>query len=140
MPRVITLQQAKAQFTHRFTMEYVPHWAHRPMANGKFYAPQYRTDQEWYDNTQFPGEGDSAADGEFCVSNNQTWPLGRTLRSAYARTTMTTPVQSASIYKNDSGEWSYTVHWVSGTKLTHNTFDSALEAVTHLTALLAKQF
>ena len=71
----ITFEQAKAAYVHRFTMEHVPGWASLPTSNGKFYAPQYRTDREWYDNTKFPSHNFAG----YCDSRNQSWPLGRWL-------------------------------------------------------------
>ncbi len=81
MSRPVTLAQARAQYPHRFTMDHVPAWARQNMG-GKFYAPQYRSDAEWYENTLFPGESDLCTDGA-CFSMNQTWPLGKWLDSAY---------------------------------------------------------
>jgi hypothetical protein len=43
-----SFEQAKAQYVHRFTME------HGAAPNGQYYAPQFASDQEWYDHTQFP--------------------------------------------------------------------------------------
>lgn len=56
--RPITFEQAKAQYVHRYTMEHVPAWAREiNPGNGKYYAPGYSTDLEWYENTEFKGEG-----------------------------------------------------------------------------------
>jgi len=74
----MTFKRACAKYTNRFTMEHVPEWAKWPTApNGKFYAPQYRSDKEWFDNTKFPP--DPACFKTDCHSTNQTWPLGRWL-------------------------------------------------------------
>ena len=74
-----TLTQARALYPHRYTMEHVPQWARNP-CGGKFYAPHFRTDAEWYAATAFPGEpaciGD---DGKHCLTTGQTWPLGQWL-------------------------------------------------------------
>ena len=88
MSRVISLADACARYPHRFTMEHVPAWAYASMQDGRFYAPQYRSDREWYENTQFPGE---IRDGlslpkrsPHCHSTGQTWPLGKWLDRPYA--------------------------------------------------------
>lgn len=84
--RPLTFAQAKAMYSNRFTMEHVPPWSQDPHPhNGKprYYAPQYRTDAEWYENTNFPGE-DNVPEG-FCLSRNQSWPLGEWLSEPYRR-------------------------------------------------------
>ena len=78
-----SIKTAKAQYPHRYTMEHVPLWASKPCENGKYYAPQYRTDQEWYDNTVF--WPDKRCDKDNCYSNNQSWPLGEWLDAPYKR-------------------------------------------------------
>lgn len=83
MNRPITLQQARAQYQHRFTMEHVPAWSRKPMPDGRHYAPQYRSDAEWYDSTRFPGEGGISTRSKYCESNAPTWPLGKTLDAPY---------------------------------------------------------
>jgi hypothetical protein len=85
MPRPITLAQARAQYPHRYTLDHVPDWARKPCGNGKYYAPQYRSDAEWYEKTVFPGEGHISARAKFCESNGQTWPLGQWLDAPYKR-------------------------------------------------------
>jgi len=84
MPRPITFEQAKAQYVHRYTAEHVPQWARRMAPNGKYYAPQYRTDLEWYNATEFNGEGE-IADKEHCYSTKATWPFGQWLDEPYRR-------------------------------------------------------
>lgn len=89
MTRKLTLAQACAQYPHRYTMEHVPQWARsRPCDNGgtetRYYAPQYRSDAEWYANTIFPGEGPEAS-RDHCYSSGQTWPLGQWLDAPYKR-------------------------------------------------------
>jgi hypothetical protein len=74
-----TLAKAKAEYPHRFTMEHVPAWARKPAPNGRFYAPQYRSDREWYERTTFPGEPGHLGFGRDCYSSRQTWPLGEWL-------------------------------------------------------------
>lgn len=88
-PRQLTLALATARYVHRYTMEHVPSWANRPhfhTARGVelYYAPQYRTDKEWYDNTYFFGE-DELADKDYCYSTNQSWPLGQWLEKPYSK-------------------------------------------------------
>lgn len=93
MNRPISFTQACDQYPHRFTMEHVPAWARKPHLHesgehvGKtlFYAPQYRTDREWYENTIFPGEGDISSRADYCESSGATWPLGHWLEHMYAK-------------------------------------------------------
>jgi hypothetical protein len=74
-----TLKQACQRYIHRYTMEHIPAWARHPFA-GKYYAPQFRSDREWYDSTLFPGEiGNPHACAEDCFTTGQTWPLGQWL-------------------------------------------------------------
>lgn len=80
-----TLSQAKSLYVHRFTMEHVPQWAKRPLNDGRYYAPQYRTDQEWYDNSTFPGEPGHVNGPRECFSTGQTFPLGQWLTKAYEK-------------------------------------------------------
>lgn len=78
--------QACATYVHRYTLEHVPFWASLPCAgNGLYYAPQYRTDREWYDRTVFPGERDIPAKEKWCRSTHQTWPLGQWLDAPFKR-------------------------------------------------------
>lgn len=84
MTRKISFEDAKRRFVHRYTMEHKPAWAKLP-CNGRFYAPQYSTDQEWFDKTKFPGErgypfGDRESD---CYSSGQSWPLGQWLEEEF---------------------------------------------------------
>jgi hypothetical protein len=76
-----TFEQAKRKYVHRYTMEHTPLWAMRQRQDGTFYAPQYRSDQEWYDNTIFPGE-ETFVPRNGSVSMGQTWPLGQSLQKA----------------------------------------------------------
>lgn len=81
----MTFEEAKRRFPHRFTMEHAPGWAKEMAANGAYYAPQYRTDQEWFDNTDFDnGLGLSRTSLGFCASTNQSWPLGKWLDRPFA--------------------------------------------------------
>jgi len=85
--------QTRARYVHRFTMEHVQAWAvRRPCDDGgdasRHYAPQFRSDREWYDNTQFPGEpGNSAISKQdiSCYTTRQTWPLGQHLAGPYTK-------------------------------------------------------
>lgn len=74
----MSFEEAKRRYIQRYTMEHVPRWALKCLEPGKFYAPQYRTDREWYDNTIFPGEeGYPFSKRETsCYTNGQSWPLG----------------------------------------------------------------
>lgn len=114
--RPVTFQQAKAQFPHRYTMEHVPNWAKLPNpGNGKWYAPQYRTDLEWYDNTYFHGESDQA-DKTSCYSFNKSWPLGQWLDYCFSDPKKKPPLLPYSVLLlypdnlNDSGTETYFTH------------------------------
>lgn len=82
VPRPFTFEEAKLKFDQRYTMEHVPQWAHKPMGNGMFFGPQYRTDREWYENTKFVGEY-AAGQRDACMSCKMSWPLGRSLYQMY---------------------------------------------------------
>ncbi len=79
----MTLEQAKRKFTNRFTMEHVPQWAHQVRPDAKFYAPQYRSDEEWFNNTLFPPNNPISRTD--CYSANQSWPLGKWLDAPFRR-------------------------------------------------------
>lgn len=80
----MTFEQAKREYVHRFTMEHVPQWAKKPMPNGAFYAPQFKTDREWYENTLFPPHKYSRSKRDTsCFTSGQTWPLGKSLTAVY---------------------------------------------------------
>lgn len=82
--RSLTFEEATARYVNRYTMEFVPAWSQRPLEPGKFYAPSYRTDREWYDNTVFPGESMFCKSGN-CHSSGQTWPLGMWLKNRFIK-------------------------------------------------------
>ena len=79
-----TFEQACRQYVHRFTMEHVPGWALNPLG-GKYYAPQFATDREWYVNTKFPGEPDHLGFSDGCYTTGQGWPLGHWLEHPFRR-------------------------------------------------------
>ena len=80
----LSFEQAKAKYVHRFTMEHVPTWASKPAPNGKYYAPQFSSDLEWYDNTLFPPQNPYSR--KDCHTSGQTWPIGQWLDSVYRPT------------------------------------------------------
>lgn len=86
--RVITFEQACRRYHQRFTMEHVPTWADKPVvqADGsvKYPAPHYASDKEWYDNTEFMGEGTTAVT-KYCRSMNRSYPLGKWLDKPYSQ-------------------------------------------------------
>lgn len=63
-------ETAKRVFSRRYTCEHIPSWVFTEAKAGRYCAPQYRTDQEWFENTTFPLFGD------YCESSNPSWPLG----------------------------------------------------------------
>lgn len=85
MKRRPSLAAACAQFTNRFTAEHVPAWARQPAPNGRYYAPQYASDAEWYARTMFDGESPLVARGQ-CFSTKPTWPLGKWLDAPHKAT------------------------------------------------------
>ena len=82
-PRKLTFEQACGRYPHRYTMQHVPAWAKEERPDGTFYAPQYRTDREWYENTIFPGEEGLHGNSRHCSSRNPSWPLGKALDKPY---------------------------------------------------------
>lgn len=82
-----SFEQACSRYVHRFTMDHVPEWARMVREDGTFYAPQYRSDREWYDNTLFPGEAayPFGKRDTSCFSTGATWPLGQSLAKPYRR-------------------------------------------------------
>lgn len=82
--RTLTFEQAKAQFPNRYTMENVPAHAKVPATNGKYYAPQYSSDAEWYQRTFFKGESELAT-ARHCYSTCPSWPLGQWLDEPYKK-------------------------------------------------------
>lgn len=85
MPRP-TIEQARATYPHRFTMEHIPAWALKARPDRKYCAPQYRTDAEWYAHTVFPGEKDHPEyprRAQHCYSTGQTWPVGHSLNEPF---------------------------------------------------------
>lgn len=85
MQRKVSFEQACAQYVHRFTVDHVPQWARKPCDNGKYYAPQFASDREWYDTATFPGEPGLHGNCKHCISTGQTWPLGDWLDAPYRR-------------------------------------------------------
>ncbi len=84
--RKLPLEQAKQCYVHRYTMEHVPNWARKPCSgNGKYYAPQFKSDQEWYDNTHFPPHPDLPKHETHCYTSNQTWPKGHWLENPFQK-------------------------------------------------------
>ena len=74
-----SLQTAQQNYPHRYTMEHIPLYARTQCRNGKYYAPQFRTDAEWYAATRFPGEKGIPRDQDHCETGPATWPLGQWL-------------------------------------------------------------
>lgn len=89
--RRVTLAQACAKYTQRYTCDHFPAWALQPCeGNGKFYAPQFVSDQEWYDHTHFPGEPGhimGTQHGGSCDTRGMSWPLGQWLPKPFNQLT-----------------------------------------------------
>lgn len=82
MAKRMDYNRARATYPHRYTMEHIPAWARKPAPNGKYYAPQFRTDREWFENTKFPPD---SYDENHCYTSNETWPLGQWLDQPYRK-------------------------------------------------------
>lgn len=80
-----SFEKACGTYVHRFTMDHVPAWAKEIRVGGDYYAPQFRSDREWYENTLFPGEPGHFGDRHSCYTNNQTWPVGKSLQKPFTR-------------------------------------------------------
>jgi hypothetical protein len=83
MTRAVSFEQACSRYVHRYTVEHIPAWSREP-CNGKYYAPQFRSDREWYENTKFYGENEVATK-KHCYTSGQTWPLGQWLDQPFSR-------------------------------------------------------
>lgn len=75
-----TFEEAKRLYVHRYTLNHIPQWARKPCeGNGKYYAPHYSTDVEWFNNCKFYGdEGFYGRRGD-SQSGDQSWPMGKWL-------------------------------------------------------------
>lgn len=76
----ISFAEARAQYVHRFTMDYVPQWALKVRDDGTYCAPQFISDLEWYEHTVFPPQNGLR---KYCTTSGQTWPLGQALNSPF---------------------------------------------------------
>lgn len=86
--RKVSFDEAKVRFVNRYTMEHIPAWSRYQAPNGLYYAPQFATDREWYENTTFPGEPDhpiGPGSRTYCNTTGQTWPLGKWLDEPFIR-------------------------------------------------------
>lgn len=92
MTRIISFEQAKARYVHRFTCQNVPDWSRFERSVGVFYGPHFLTDREWYENTVFPGETRNIAghgsvylkaSERHCHTMNHSFPHGQKLGAAY---------------------------------------------------------
>jgi hypothetical protein len=83
MFKAYSFTEACELFNKRFTMEHAPVWAKMQCSNGKYPAPQFKSDREWYVNTTFPGEKYLDENEKHAISVNQSFPLGYWLDSPY---------------------------------------------------------
>lgn len=81
----MTFDEAKRRYVHRFTMEHIPVWARKRRRDGSYYAPMYRSDREWFENTLFPPNTPYEKGCKDCYSTDPTWPLGKALEAPYRR-------------------------------------------------------
>src|SRR5690606_8752643 len=67
---------------------HIPAWADKPIEQKdgsiKYAAPHYASDKEWYENTEFLGEGTTAVT-KYCRSMNRSYPLGKWLDKPYSQ-------------------------------------------------------
>lgn len=80
-PSRIRFDTAIKRYPNRFTLEHIPSWALKPLF-GKYFAPLYASDREWYDNTQFPEEIEQLPRDQ-CLSKNFSYPIGKWLKRQY---------------------------------------------------------
>jgi hypothetical protein len=73
--------KALANFVHRFTGDFTPSWATKPMPSGNPYPLHFASDREWLENTQFclTEKGTFSRRTRHCMSN-PTWPNNPELR------------------------------------------------------------
>lgn len=81
----MTFAEAVNQYVHRYTIDHMPEWAKHAAPNGKYYAPQYRSDTEWFKNTLFPPDNPLGPRVTDCYSTGQTWPVGQWLDKPFNR-------------------------------------------------------
>lgn len=84
MKRRLSFTEATARYVHRFTGDHVPQWARRPH-KGRYYAPQFASDREWYDHTRFPGELGYLGLVPDCYTTGHTWPIGHWLEAPFIK-------------------------------------------------------
>ena len=103
----MSFDDAKKKFGNRYTLEHVPAWAKNEFTSSsgekKFYAPQYKSDQEWYDNTTFPPHNNFSK--KDCCSVKASWPKGKWLKAPLSGGTVTEATQS----KISTGAWQQTI-------------------------------
>lgn len=82
--KTMSFEEAKSRYVHRFTMEHIPQWAKGQFSDGtgRYHAPQFRTDWEWYMATSFPPHK-GFLNGTHCETGQGTWPLGKWLDKVY---------------------------------------------------------
>lgn len=80
--RPISYEEARRRYTKRFTMEHMPAWAKKRLPNGKYPAPKYANDLEWYTRTEFIGEGTLNV-SRYIRENQPSYPIGRYLPKPY---------------------------------------------------------
>lgn len=88
--RKVSFEQAKRDFPDRYTVDNVPQWARKPAPNGRYFAPHYASDREWYESQIFPGEPGLHGNARQCKQvRRETLPMGKwldaPLKRAYTR-------------------------------------------------------
>lgn len=106
MTKRLSFEQATARYVHRFTMDHVPSWATKVREDGTYYAPQFSSDREWYENTLFPGESELCMNGS-CYTTNHSFPLGKALQTPYRK------VSTVSARARNSAAYEDAIQWIA---------------------------
>lgn len=85
--RTLSFEEAIAIGDSRFTLTHIPPWyatsARRHGVEDKYFAPQFSSDREWYENTKFRGEEGHYGGERNYHSINFSFPLGVWLDKPY---------------------------------------------------------
>ena len=84
----MAFEQAKNRYVHRFTADHIPDWARQKADNGRYHAPGFSSDRDWYEKTIFPGEGNISSRSRFCESKPD-FPFGKWLVEPFRKEDVT---------------------------------------------------
>ena len=83
--RPLSFEAACKRFKKRFTLDHTPGWArHIVERTGKYQAPRYNSDMEWYQRSEFIGFATTGS-RKYIRENDPTWPVGRWLDKPFKR-------------------------------------------------------